>query len=381
MKILISGGHLTPALAVIHAIRQRSPRTQIVFVGREYMQEKEKMQSREREEIEKQHMKFYEIPAAKFHRTHVFRNVEEFFRFIPSIKKSYDIITAEKPDIFLSFGGYLAVPLALVSYGLHVPVLTHEQTKTAGMANQLIAHVATKVLISYEDSKQFFPRKKTLFTGNPLRPSFARNFRKKPEWLKQVPLTLPLVYVTGGSQGSHIINQTLRNILPELTQSYLVVHQCGASQGSSYLHDLEEARNALPPQKQKRYILREWISEEDVAWLFQHAALVVARSGANTVHEIAVSKVPAIFIPLPFAHNNEQVKNAMPLVEQGSAVILPQKDLVPSMLLQTIRVAIRRKETMQKHAELMGTQEMNDAASRIAEYCFTLYEYTKHHKK
>ena len=80
--------------------------------------------------------------------------------------------------------------------------------------------------------------------------------------------------------------------------------------------------------------------------------------------------------PLP-AH----VKNAMPLVDQGSAVILPQKDLVPSILLQTIRGAIRRKETMQKHADLAGTQEMNDAASRIAEYCFTLYEYTKHHKK
>lgn len=374
MKIVLSGGHLTPALAVIHAFRRILPKTKIVFIGREFAQVKELTRSREREEMKKLRIPFYPINAAKFHRTYFLRNFEELFRLFPSFKQAYGILKNEKPDVFISFGGYLAVPITIVAKCLGIPIITHEQTRTAGMANQLIAYFATKIAISHEQSRKYFPKHKTVLTGNPVRPAFLESFRKRPEWLVDVPLNKPFVYITGGSQGSHILNKTICMLLPQLTAQMILVHQCGASVGGANAKELEEARSSLPAVQQRRYIIREWVNEPDVAWLFQHADLVIARSGANTVHEIMLSKVPAIFIPLPFAHMNEQHKNARVLAENGAAVILPQQELIPKTLYETIRSCLKRGEIMQRRAEEIDSTGVTDAAERIVTLVKEAYE-------
>ncbi len=365
MKVALSGGHVTPALAVIHAFRRLSPRTQLVFIGREYAQEQEGMKSRERVEMKKLRIPFYAISAAKFHRTHFLRNFGELLRLLPSFKYVYDIFKKEQPDVFISFGGYLAVPVALVAKMMSIPVITHEQTRTCGLANQLIAQVADKVAISYELSRKYFPKEKIVFTGNPVRPAFMESFRKKPTWLADVPINKPLVYITGGSQGSYVLNQTVKKILDAITRSAIVVHQCGSSANSEYVHELQKTRALLSQPQQRRYIVREWVAEEDVAWIFQHADAVVARSGANTVHEIMISKVPAIFIPLPFAHMNEQYKNAQILEAKGTAIIIQQQDLNSKSLLSALNTCLKKGDMMRKKAEGLSKEFVTDAADRI----------------
>lgn len=365
MKVVLSGGHLTPALAVIHAFRRISPKTRLIFIGREFAQEHEGMKTRERTEMNKLRIPFYAISAAKFHRTHFLRNFGELLRLIPSLKGIYDIFKQEKPDVFISFGGYLAVPIAIVARALGIPVITHEQTRTCGLANQLIAQFADKVAISYEHSRKYFPKEKIVFTGNPVRPAFMEVFRKRPVWLTDVPLNKPLVYITGGSQGSYVLNQTVKKIIDILTRYAVVLHQCGASAGSEYFQDLQKTRSILTKPQQKRYIVREWVGEEDVAWIFQHADCVVARSGANTVHEIMISKVPAVFIPLPFAHMNEQYKNAQILEESGTAKIVQQQDLNQKSLFDAIKYCLKNDETMRKKAEYLSKEFVTDAAERI----------------
>jgi UDP-N-acetylglucosamine--N-acetylmuramyl-(pentapeptide) pyrophosphoryl-undecaprenol N-acetylglucosamine transferase len=367
----MTGGHLTPALAVIYAFRSSSPKTKFIFIGREFSQEKEGMRSRESDEMKKLRIPFFSIKAAKFHRTYFWRNAEELIRLVPSFKQTYDILTSQRPDVFISFGGYLAVPVAIVCRFLKIPILTHEQTRTCGLANQLIGKIADIVAISYEQSRKYFAGRNIVFTGNPVRPSFLQIFRVKPAWL-DVPLNKPLIYATGGSQGSHVLNLTLKQILAELTEDNIVVHQCGASDGGAYLHELEEVRATLPKVQQRRYIIREWVGEQDVAWIFQHADLVVARSGANTVHEVMISAVPAIFVPLPFAHRNEQLKNAQLLEEKGAAVILQQQDLIPKTLLETVRSCLKRREKMREQSEKLRKEVVHDAAERIAELARTL---------
>lgn len=369
----MSGGHLTPALAVIHAFRAQDPKMRIVFVGREFAQEQERMPSREREEMQKLRIPFYSITAAKFHRTYFLRNIGEIFRLVPSLKQTYDIFLLEKPDILILFGGYLAVPLALVARMLRIPIITHEQTRTYGMANKAIAYLAEKVAVSSENSRKFFPREKVVVTGNPVRPAFMEQFRKKPEWLAATPINKPVIYVTGGSQGSHVLNQTLKTLIPDVTKHMIVIHQCGASAGSAYMHELEAARNQLPTQQQKRYVIREWVSEQDVAWLFQHVDLVIARSGANTVHEILVSKVPAIFIPLPFSHANEQYKNAQMLSATGAAVIIQQQDLIPKTLFDSIKKCLKRGDGMRKRAEELSHDSSVNAAEQIVSLAREVY--------
>ncbi|MBI5151134.1 MAG: UDP-N-acetylglucosamine--N-acetylmuramyl-(pentapeptide) pyrophosphoryl-undecaprenol N-acetylglucosamine transferase [Candidatus Pacebacteria bacterium] len=365
MKVVISGGHLTPALAVINAFRTSTPKTKIIFIGREFSQEKERMRSREKDEMKKLRVPFYTIEAAKFHRTYFLRNFFELFRFIPSLYQAYIILKKERPNVFISFGGYLAVPIAFACKIQHIPLITHEQTRTIGLANQVIAHLASVIAISFEDSKKYFPKEKVILTGNPVRPSFHEVFRKKPDWLQEFPLNKPIVYITGGSQGSQVLNQTIRLLLHSLTKHVILIHQCGGSSSSHYIRELVEERNLLPTQQKKRYIVREWIKEEDVAWIFQHADLVVARSGANTVHEIMVSRVPAIFIPLPFAHMNEQLKNAQILEQKGAAIVIQQHDLIPKKLYETILTCLRKSERMQMCAAKIDKELVTDAAERI----------------
>jgi UDP-N-acetylglucosamine--N-acetylmuramyl-(pentapeptide) pyrophosphoryl-undecaprenol N-acetylglucosamine transferase len=375
MKVAISGGHLTPALAVMEAFRRLYPDVQIIFIGREYAQEKEQLRSKERDEVERRGIPFFAISAAKVHRTYFWRNIGEFIKFWPSVNKVRKIFQQEKPDVFLSFGGYLAVPIAIVSKLSHIPVITHEQTRSAGLANSLIARISDVVAVSYERTRESFPKHKVVVTGNPLRPAFRRFDHKKPEWLR-VSLSLPLIYVTGGSQGSHVLNQNLSRIIGELVKKAVVVHQCGASNASSYIHEMELVRASLSHADQKHYIVREWIAEEDVAWLFQHASVVIARSGANTVLEVAASKTPAIFIPLPFAHDNEQLKNAQWLANAGSASILLQKDLTAQSLLSAISHVLRRQTTMKHLAERVSKKVILNSDERLAQLCITLYEQT-----
>lgn len=368
---LISGGHLTPALAVIDEIQSNNPKNKIVFIGREYAQEYEKLRTREAEEITKRKIPFYAVEAAKFHRTYLLRNIGEMTKFIPSVYSIIRIVRKEKPDVFLSFGGYLAFPIAIVCKLFGVPVVTHEQTRTVGLANQVISKFADRIAISYEDSTKYFPKGKTVQTGNPIRPALMKYTRIKPEWLTIV-LQKPLVYITGGSQGSHVINQTVSQSLQKILRNFIVVHQCGGVSSHEYFTELMGVKEKLSPKLSGRYFPREWISDAEVAWLFQHAELVVSRSGANTVQEIVYNKVPAIFIPLPFAHNDEQTKNAQWLADRGSAYIIPQKDFLPETFIQTLSLAHRRIAILKKRAEELRKYHIETAAKNIVETCLSV---------
>ena len=162
-----------------------------------------------------------------------------------------------------------------------------------------------------------------------------------------------------------MLNQTVKKILDAITRGAIVVHQCGSSANSEYLLELKKTCSLLTQPQQRRYIVKEWVAEEDVAWIFQHADAVVARSGANTVHEIMISKVPAIFIPLPFAHMNEQYKNAQILEDKGTAIVIQQQDLNQKSLMSALNTCLKKGDVMRKKAEGLSKEFVTDAADRI----------------
>lgn len=368
--VLVSGGHITPALATIEYLQQKHPDVRIVFVGRQYSQVKERQVAKERELSEQLGIKFYAVTAAKFHRSAWWRNAEELLRWAPSLWQAQEILRNEKVDVFLSFGGYLAVPFALMAKLLGKKVVTHEQTITSGMANELIAKVADKIAVSFEASRKHFPRYKTVVTGNPLRRSLLREYTRRPNWLPDI--NAPILYVTGGSQGSQTINNAVAQILPQLTEKFVVVHQCGASQGQHYLRTLQEAAIELPEKQKNRYVVREWIEEKEVSWIMQNADLAISRAGANTVMEITLHALPTIFIPLPFSHNNEQEKNAEVLVDAGAATILDQQDLTPDSLIKTVRDASAQRAHLRRRAEKLQAEQITDGAKRLGELVVSL---------
>lgn len=335
MKILVSGGHLTPALAFIDYVQMDHLSDELLFVGREYSRESDKQISRERVEVEARNVPFIAFDAEKSSSS-LATTILKMPRLLGSVFRALGIVAKEKPDVFLSFGGYVAVPFAIACWMQQIPVVTHEQTRAVGVSNQFIGRIAKKIAISFPDSKQFFPAHKTVVTGNLLRKQLTKRLLQKPDWLDSNS-ELPLLYITGGSQGSEVINTTTSQILPRLLKEWQVVHQCGAdSDQRSYHTELKRRKQQLTKPQQARYWIREWLTEPELAWIYKHATAVVSRSGANTTQELAFHCVPSILIPLPFSHFQEQQLNAEALAKTGGAIIIQQKQLTVDTLLEAL---------------------------------------------
>lgn len=363
-KILVSGGHLTPALAVIDQAQLEKKPFSFIFLGREFSQENSRQISHEQEEVEKRGVRFIATTAPKLHTTYWWRNGQELAKIWPSLKTAWDIVTEEKPALFLSFGGYLAFPIALVCRVRSIPVVTHEQTSVLGLANRAISFLSTKVAVAHPGLVKEVGAYKAVVTGNPIRPKLFKTPKAPPRWLSEKEL--PILYITGGNQGSEVLNSVVASTIQELTKKWTVIHQCGnPTSFMDYEQRLLQAREQLSPGHQKRYYVKKWLTEDELLWIFAHARLVVSRSGANTVQELLLHKIPAVLIPLPFSHNNEQQKNADQLRSAGCAFVLAQKNLTPESFLNAIKSVSRRYVSMSQKAQQLHQQTIFDGASNV----------------
>jgi UDP-N-acetylglucosamine--N-acetylmuramyl-(pentapeptide) pyrophosphoryl-undecaprenol N-acetylglucosamine transferase len=338
MKLLISGGHLTPALALIDYIKDNHPDVKLVFAGRIYSKKNAGQVSQEQQEVEKRNVPFVAFSSPKLSSNTWYEMIKATPLLIISILKAVFIIVKHKPDVLVSFGGYLAVPLAISSWLLRVKIITHEQTRSAGVANKIIAKFASTIALSYEESSAYFPKVKKVVTGNLIRKKLLDKTSLKPKWLKKAP-SQQILYITGGSQGSEIINFVSAKIIKQLVKNWLVIHQCGKpTDKRNYKSELLAIKRKLSGKSRDLYHIREWIDEDELGWIYANAKGVVSRSGANTTEEIALNGIPAVFIPLPFSHNDEQLKNAQALANNDQAVLLEQKNLTPTTLLHSVEL-------------------------------------------
>jgi UDP-N-acetylglucosamine--N-acetylmuramyl-(pentapeptide) pyrophosphoryl-undecaprenol N-acetylglucosamine transferase len=217
------------------------------------------------------------------------------------------------------------------------PSLTHEQTALVGLANRIAGRFATRVAVSYAQSVRYFPREKVIVTGNPLRPALLRGDARKAAALFGFDAAQPVLYITGGAQGSHAINLAVRGALPLLLECCQVVHQCGQGPDGTGedLRMLERVREELSPQQKERYRVQAYVGEE-LGDLYALASLVVGRAGAGTVNELANLGKPSVLVPLPGAAGGEQEANARALEKVGGAVVLLESEMTSESLVNII---------------------------------------------
>lgn len=360
MKIIITGGHLSPALAVIGKLRKIQG-MDIVYVGRTSSLEGSREPSQEYSQIRAHKIRFIPITAGRLQRS--------FTRFtLPSLVKiplgfiqALKIIFQEQPSCILSFGGYIALPVCFAAWLQGIPVFTHEQTITGGLANRIIENFAKKIFISWTETKPLYPKSKTVFTGNPLRNEiFKISDENIPKRIKEEK-ALPLLYITGGSQGSESINNLVLEILDVLLNQYRIIHQFGQSKTSQ--EKINRKLTSLTNGQRIRYFATPFVDAKSVGWVLKHADLVLGRSGANTVSELLVFKKRCLLIPLPWAGEEEQEKNAKILVRAGLGKILYQPTLTPKLLLEEIYSAMKGdNKTPVGESQLEGK---NTAAEKI----------------
>ncbi|MDP3954861.1 MAG: UDP-N-acetylglucosamine--N-acetylmuramyl-(pentapeptide) pyrophosphoryl-undecaprenol N-acetylglucosamine transferase [bacterium] len=359
-RIVISGGVLTPALAVIDELKKRGG-WNIYYLGRKYVMEGEKAVSAESTIVPGEGAKFIPFNPGRFQRRFTRHTIPSLLRVPLGFLQALYLLNKIKPQVILSFGSYVSVPVVLVGWLLRVPILTHEQTVVFGLASKINALFARKIAVSFFQSLGCFSKDKVILTGNPIRKEIFES--KKSSQFSITNYQLPIIYITGGNQGSHVINMALLETLPQLLEKYVVIHQTGEKDYSQ----ITNHKSQITKNLQAHYFLTPFVGSEDIGWVLNNACLVVSRAGANTVCELAALGKPAIFIPIPWTYMDEQTKNAKLLVEAGVAEILPQEELSGNTLFKAINSMIGNLEKYQKNSDESKKLVISHASAKLVD--------------
>ncbi len=346
MKILIAttgGGHFSPSLSVIQELPKDAT---VVIIGRKYAFEKDNTLSLEYQMSEKLHIPFFPLTTGRLQRKLTKYTIPSLLKIPVGFFQSLFYLITFRPDVVISFGGYIGLPVCIAAFALRIPIVVHEQTLGAGLSNKIVSYFAQKVCISWESSKRYFSQSKIVFTGNPIRKEILEASHRKTQHpiFDMIKEKIPLLYITGGSTGSHAINQLVKGCLKNILENYYVVHQVGDAHSYKDYEELEVLRKTFEEKLQKRYILSKFFSSLEVATLFKISDLVISRAGINTITELLYFEKPTLLIPLPFSQDDEQLKNAAFLKEMGLAKIIQQDSATSEIIHNAIREMLVNKE-------------------------------------
>lgn len=333
MKILFTGGgtggHFYPIIAVAEAVNDLVRERKLLEPNLYYAAP----DPYDREMLLAQGIIFIPTAAGKIRRYFSLLNAIDY------VKTGWGVLRAMVrtfflyPDVVFGKGGYASFPTLLAARFFRIPVVIHESDATPGRVNKWAGAFAVKVALSYPEAAEFFPKEKVAYTGNPIRkaallPTHEGAF----EFLKLNP-DLPVILVTGGSQGSQALNEAVLAALPELLKTYQVIHQCGETN----IKEIEgRARVALENSGVgERYKPFGYLNDLATRMSAGAAKLVISRAG-STIFEIAAWGVPAIIVPLPGSAEDHQTKNAFAYARSGAATVIEQNNLTPGLLVSEV---------------------------------------------
>lgn len=335
-KIVFTGGgtlgHVMPNLYLIEELKKEH---EIFYIGSNGI---------EKETINKHGIKYYEINTTKFHRGKITKNLLMPFKLVSSIHQAKKILKEIKPDLVVSKGGYVSLPVCIASRKLRIPIISHESDYSFGLANKIILRISNVMCVNYEHLVQ--NRKNVVYTGPILSSSFKLSNIKSNVKLKLQP-DMPTLLIVGGSSGSKIVNENVIKALPNLTQKYNIIHLVG--------------KGNLNKSKFNNYNQMEL--SDNMPYLYSISDLVIGRAGAGVIFESAYMTKPMLLIPLENGHSRgDQVQNANYFKKKGGAKVLPEAQLNPATLEKHIEIALKDadklKENLKKMDLTLGKDKM-----------------------
>jgi UDP-N-acetylglucosamine--N-acetylmuramyl-(pentapeptide) pyrophosphoryl-undecaprenol N-acetylglucosamine transferase len=264
------------------------------------------------------------------------------------------LLRKSKAEVVVGVGGYASGPVMLAARWRKVPVLLFEANAAPGLANRVAAKWAQAAAINFPEAASYF--RNPVITGIPVRPEFF-SLPAKPAG------SPPRLLVFGGSQGARVLNHRMPEIARRLMEELpglTIVHQAGKIHEAS-AHLLYGQRGLLSENVRVRAFL------DDMPQQFAEADLVVCRSGASTVAELAAAGKPAILVPFPAATDDHQLKNALAFARSGAAVVIEERYLTSDLLLTTLLEILKDPEKLRKMSEAAREQASPEAAARIAD--------------
>ncbi|MBI2356452.1 glycosyltransferase [Candidatus Dojkabacteria bacterium] len=374
-KILItgggSGGHVSVATALIDALSDKysEVKENILYVGSDLGMVGEKNGvSIEQRRMEDRDIPFVTLRAGKLQRRLEMASIRLLFRTVLGVKDAFDIVKKFKPDIIFCTGGYLSVPIALAGWAGKIPIFLHEQTAAVGLSNGFVAKVAKKVYTTFKSSEKYFPKGKVQLTGNIVRDSIFK-VTTKGELANAVEImklkNLPIIYFSGGGQGSHILNTLVRDMMKYALMDYQIILQTGDNNVLKDYDVLSKDWKKLPAELRDRIYVTKFVKDSEIGMVFNSIDMYVGRAGANTVYELGVLKIPSIFIPIPWVTHNEQELNARILESYGLAEVLLEGEATANKLHSEIKSFLKNINNREIDVKGLEKEFSTDAKSAI----------------
>lgn len=357
MRLLIAGGgtggHLFPGVAIAEALKARDPQADVLFVGTE--------RGIEARVLEGLGWDLATIDASGLKTVGLWGAIKGLFRVPRAMWQSRRIIKQFKPDAIVGVGGYASGPAVLAGWMMRVKTSILEQNSIPGLTNKILGKFVRAVFIAFDETRRFFKAKKLIMTGTPIRAQILSRLAE-PEAPSPGPPDDPFhLFVFGGSQGAMAINEMVVGAAATLHdggRQLAIVHQTGQ-------RDLERTTAAYA-EAGVSADCRAFI--DDMAREYRAADLVIARSGAATVAELAAAGVPAILIPYPTAADNHQEINAREMAERGAALMFRQADVSPSILAEQLMNLMDDPDALERMRSDMTALGRPDAADRIVDW-------------
>jgi len=353
IKLLLTGGgtggHLFPAIAAAEELLARMPQAEVMFIGT-------------RRKMDAASLSQYGFRVESVHchglKGKSFASTVKALAALPiALVQAAWLIRSFRPDVVLGVGGYVTGPVIAAARLLGKKAIIHEQNSIPGLANRKLRTMADRICISLPGSAAYFPREKTVLTGNPVRSPIRRLAAASAETAK----TKKTLVVLGGSQGAHRLN--------ELVGEAICDH--GAARACRVIHQTGEADCQIVGQRYREKGIDAQVEAfyRDVASVYAQADLVISRAGATTLAELAVLGRPAILVPYPHAADGHQQENARYYVEGGGCRSFPEKELSGGKLAAEINELLADDGLRRQMAVNMRKLGQPEAAARIVDVC------------
>ncbi len=342
-----TGGHLFPAMAVVEKLSEKIPDAEFLFTGR--------ADKIEGDIIPKLGYEFIPIQIEGFYGLS-FKTFLLPFKILLAKSKLTKIIKNRKVNAVIATGAYISYAPGIAAKSQKIPLFLLESNVNPGKTISILSHYADLIFTSYENSKNYFNPSyynKIICSGNPLRNNLFKNISKEEALNKLgLPVNKKTLLIFGGSLGANSINNTVNNILNELVNLDInIIWQTGKN--FTYNGD-----------KYNNLVVQTFFY--DMNLVYSASDLVVCRSGATTVAEIAALGKASILVPLPSASNNEQLLNAK-MFKNNNAAILIEDNNLSNYLFETIKNTIINDENLNILSINAKKLSKKDAADIVAE--------------
>ncbi len=301
LKILFSGGgtlgSVMPLIAVADEFKRHyGEHVHCMWIGT--------FGGLERAVVRAHHIEFHPIMSVKWRRYISFENVIDILCIPLVLLHAWYLLFLEKPDVVVSAGGFVSVPIHIVAWCMHIPSVIHHQDIETGLANKIMRIFAKRVSATFQHTLKELHEAKSRLTGNPIRSALIGGDRDRAYARYHLDPSLPTTLIFGGGTGALSLNSMIAEILLELLHSTQIIHITG--QGKHIV--VPHVRGEEHAQYMKRYITFEFLLDEEMADAYAIADVVVCRAGLSTLSELASLHKAAVLVPIPDSHQEHNAE-------------------------------------------------------------------------